>query len=132
MMPDRRAHPARAGRRPARRSAPPVVLVPTMGALHDGHRALIRRARELAGPDGSVVVSVFVNPLQFGAGEDLDRYPRTLLDDVLIVAEEEGGPGVRAAAPPRCTRGPSWSPWIPGRWAGSWRASPGRGTSPAC
>jgi pantoate--beta-alanine ligase len=66
----------------------PVVLVPTMGALHEGHRALIRRARELAGPDGSVVVSVFVNPLQFGAGEDLDRYPRTLLDDVLIGAEE--------------------------------------------
>jgi pantoate--beta-alanine ligase len=66
----------------------PVVLVPTMGALHEGHRVLIRRARELAGPDGSVVVSVFVNPLQFGAGEDLDRYPRTLLADVLIGAEE--------------------------------------------
>ena len=66
----------------------PVVLVPTMGALHEGHRALIRRARELAGRDGSVVVSVFVNPLQFGAGEDLDRYPRTLLADVLIGAEE--------------------------------------------
>ncbi len=66
----------------------PVVLVPTMGALHEGHRALIRRARELAGPDGGVVVSVFVNPLQFGAGEDLDRYPRTLRADVLIAAEE--------------------------------------------
>ena len=66
----------------------PVVLVPTMGALHEGHRVLIRRARELAGPDGSVVVSVFVNPLQFDGGEDLDRYPRTLLADVLIVAEE--------------------------------------------
>ena len=66
----------------------PVVLVPTLGALHEGHRALIRRARELAGPDGSVVVSVFVNPLQFGAGEDLDRYPRTLLADVLIAAED--------------------------------------------
>lgn len=66
----------------------PVVLVPTMGALHEGHRALIRRAREIASPDGSVVVSVFVNPLQFGAGEDLDRYPRTLDADVLIAAEE--------------------------------------------
>jgi pantoate--beta-alanine ligase len=66
----------------------PVVLVPTMGALHEGHRALIRLARELAGPGGSVVVSVFVNPLQFGAGEDLDRYPRTLLADVLIAAED--------------------------------------------
>lgn len=66
----------------------PVVLVPTMGALHEGHRALIRRAREIASPDGSVVVSVFVNPLQFGAGEDLDRYPRTLDADVRIAAEE--------------------------------------------
>ena len=53
----------------------PVVLVPTMGALHDGHRALLRRARQIMGQHGSLVVSVFVNPLQFGAGEDLDRYP---------------------------------------------------------
>jgi pantoate--beta-alanine ligase len=66
----------------------PVVLVPTMGALHEGHRALIRRAREIASPNGCVVVSVFVNPLQFGAGEDLDRYPRTLDADVLIAAAE--------------------------------------------
>ncbi len=66
----------------------PVVLVPTMGALHDGHRALIRRAREIASPNGSVVVSVFVNPLQFGAGEDWGRYPRTLDDDVVIAAGE--------------------------------------------
>ncbi len=66
----------------------PVVLVPTMGALHEGHRALIRQAREIASPNGCVVVSVFVNPLQFGAGEDLDRYPRTLHEDVLTGAEE--------------------------------------------
>jgi pantoate--beta-alanine ligase len=66
----------------------PVVLVPTMGALHEGHRALIRQAREIASPNGCVVVSVFVNPLQFGAGEDLDRYPRTLHEDVLIGTEE--------------------------------------------
>jgi pantoate--beta-alanine ligase len=66
----------------------PVVLVPTMGALHEGHRALIRQAREIASPNGCVVVSVFVNPLQFGAGEDLDRYPRTLHEDVLIAAED--------------------------------------------
>jgi len=79
----------RLGLAAARRGlAAPVVLVPTMGALHEGHRALIRRAREIASPNGSVVVSVFVNPLQFGAGEDLDRYPRTLHDDVLIGAEE--------------------------------------------
>jgi len=64
-----------------------VVLVPTMGALHDGHRALLRTARAV--PDARVVVSVFVNPLQFGPGEDLDRYPRTLEAD-LAVCEEEG------------------------------------------
>ncbi|HEX9514539.1 MAG TPA: pantoate--beta-alanine ligase [Streptosporangiaceae bacterium] len=67
---------------------PPVVLVPTMGALHDGHRALLRRARQISGRNGSLVVSVFVNPLQFGAGEDLDRYPRTLPDDIAICAQE--------------------------------------------
>ena len=67
---------------------PPVVLVPTMGALHDGHRALLRRAHQIAGRNGSVLVSVFVNPLQFGAGEDLDRYPRSLQADVAICADE--------------------------------------------
>jgi pantoate--beta-alanine ligase len=67
---------------------PPVVLVPTMGALHEGHRALLRRGREIRGPDGSLVVSVFVNPLQFGVGEDLDRYPRDLRADMAVCAEE--------------------------------------------
>jgi pantoate--beta-alanine ligase len=66
----------------------PVVLVPTMGALHDGHRALLRRAREMSAPDGAVVVSVFVNPLQFGAGEDFGRYPRSLERDLAVCAEE--------------------------------------------
>ena len=67
----------------------PIVLVPTMGALHDGHIALLRRATALSRPNGSVVVSVFVNPLQFGAGEDLDRYPRDL-DADLAICEREG------------------------------------------
>jgi len=66
----------------------PVVLVPTMGALHDGHIALLRRAAELSQPNGSVVVSVFVNPLQFGVGEDLDRYPRDLDADLVICGRE--------------------------------------------
>ena len=65
-----------------------VVLVPTMGALHNGHRALLGRAREIAGQDGSVVVSVFVNPLQFGPGEDFGSYPRTLSRDRAVCAEE--------------------------------------------
>ena len=67
----------------------PIVLVPTMGALHEGHIALLRRAAALSRPYGSVVVSIFVNPLQFGAGEDLDRYPRDL-DADLAICEREG------------------------------------------
>ena len=63
----------------------PVGLVPTMGALHDGHRALITRARHLC---EAVVVSVFVNPLQFGPTEDLAKYPRTLDADVAMCKAE--------------------------------------------
>jgi pantoate--beta-alanine ligase len=58
------------------------VLVPTMGALHDGHLALVRRAREAAGPDGTVAVSIFVNPIQFDRPGDLAAYPKPLADDL--------------------------------------------------
>jgi pantoate--beta-alanine ligase len=61
-----------------------VVLVPTMGALHDGHAALVRRARKLAGKRGNVVVSIFVNPIQFGPNEDYSKYPRSPSQDLEI------------------------------------------------
>ena len=63
-----------------------VVLVPTMGALHDGHAALILRARSLAGKGGTVIVSIFVNPTQFGPKEDLSRYPRPFSQDKELCA----------------------------------------------
>ncbi|PYC87863.1 pantoate--beta-alanine ligase [Streptomyces tateyamensis] len=79
------------------------AVVMTMGALHEGHATLIRAARKQVGRDGRVAVTVFVNPLQFGAGEDLDRYPRTLEAD-LQLAEENGAdvvfaPGVEEVYP---------------------------------
>jgi pantoate--beta-alanine ligase len=62
----------------------PLSLVPTMGALHLGHCALIQRARDLVSPSGSVAVSIFVNPIQFDRPEDLCAYPRSLDDDLKI------------------------------------------------
>lgn len=88
--------------RALRRSGRPVVLVPTMGALHAGHRELIRVARRC--PGAVTVVSIFVNPLQFGPHEDLDRYPRRFEAD-LEMCREQGvelvfAPAAQAMYPP--------------------------------
>ncbi|MGB8962010.1 MAG: pantoate--beta-alanine ligase [Pseudonocardiaceae bacterium] len=85
-----------------RRLPRPVVLVPTMGALHDGHRALIRAAQAV--PGAHLVVSVFLNPLQFDSRHDLDHYPRRF-DADLAVCRDEGvelvfAPSVAAMYPP--------------------------------
>ena len=65
-----------------------VVFVPTMGALHEGHAALLRRARRTAGAAGQVAVSIFVNPIQFGPREDFARYPRTFAADRSLCLSE--------------------------------------------
>ena len=64
-----------------RRAGRRIGLVPTMGYLHDGHLSLVRRARRAVGPGGLVVVSIYVNPTQFGPKEDLSRYPRDFARD---------------------------------------------------
>ena len=92
-----------------------VAVVMTMGALHEGHAALIREARERA---AHVVVTIFLNPLQFGPKEDLSRYPRTF-DDDLVICRREGVDVVFAPSPdvvypdgdPGATMLPGVQPW---------------------
>lgn len=84
----------RAAVRAERRFSRRIALVPTMGALHEGHLSLVDRAHQLA---DAVVVSVFVNPSQFGAGEDFEHYPRDLERDMRLV-EKRGAAVVFAPA----------------------------------
>ncbi len=72
-----------------------IGLVPTMGALHDGHKSLIEKSVSMC---GKTVVSVFVNPIQFCPGEDLDKYPRTLIQDEILV-NKAGGDVIFAPSP---------------------------------
>lgn len=63
------------------------ACVPTMGALHAGHLQLVKEARKIVGDSGQVVVTIFVNPTQFGANEDLASYPRSLTEDIALCTE---------------------------------------------
>jgi pantoate--beta-alanine ligase len=85
----------------ARAAGRRVGFVPTMGALHAGHASLVDRARA---DGGDVVVSIFVNPAQFGPAEDFDRYPRTLADDCRLLEAHHAtwvyAPEVAAVYPP--------------------------------
>jgi pantoate--beta-alanine ligase len=87
-----------------------VVLVPTMGALHAGHAALVRRARKAAGSSGTVLVSIFVNPTQFGPNEDLSRYPRTFAADRELCAAN--GADAIFLPTPKTMYAPDHSTWV--------------------
>jgi pantoate--beta-alanine ligase len=71
-----------------RRAGARVGFVPTMGYLHAGHLSLVRRARKEVGPAGKVIVSIYINPIQFGPAEDLSRYPRDLARDARLCRAE--------------------------------------------
>jgi pantoate ligase/cytidylate kinase len=112
----------------------PIHFVPTMGALHAGHQQLIRRAAEgRGGPPPAVIVSVYVNPLQFGPGEDFDRYPRDLEQDARLaedagadalfapdpaVMQPAGGEGFTRVLPPPALQRTLCAPGRPGHFDG--------------
>lgn len=107
-----------------------IALVPTMGALHDGHGALCRMARQMA---DRVVVSIFVNPLQFGPNEDLERYPRPREDDLRLCREwgvdavfypsvgmlyPDGTTDLTVVSPPESLTNRLCGAWRPGHFMG--------------
>lgn len=117
---------------PVRREGLTIGFIPTMGALHAGHGSLVRKAREEC---DQVVVSVFVNPTQFGAGEDFQRYPRDLEADSRLVAELGAdalfAPAVQEVYPP----GPPAYVEVPDlarRWEGEIRPGHFRGVCTVC
>jgi pantoate--beta-alanine ligase len=113
-----------------RRAGARIAFVPTMGFLHEGHLRLVDEARRRVGPAGAVVMSIFVNPLQFAPTEDLDRYPRDLPRDRALAAGRGVDaifiPAVETMYPPgsetRVVPGPTAARWEgeqrPGHFAG--------------
>jgi len=119
-------------RRLRRELTEPVGLVPTMGCLHEGHLALVRRARE---ENPSLVVSIFVNPTQFGPGEDFTRYPRDTEGDLTLLEKEAADvvfvPAADEMYPPQFD---SWVEigGVTGRLEGASRPGHFRGVTTVC
>src|ERR1700728_3478094 len=115
-----------------RRHADAVALVPTMGALHEGHRTLVRAG---VASGAATVASIFVNPLQFGPSEDLSRYPRDEAGDLAALEAEDCAlawlPGVSTVYPP----GEATTISVAGpatRWEGEFRPGHFQGVATVC